>query len=38
MPNFHYIANRIEILSHDKDYNKVKVREIANAHEHPLAK
>jgi len=38
MPDFHYINHRIEILSHDKDYNKVKVYEIAEALKHPLTK
>jgi len=38
MPKFQYIDHRIEIESHNQDYTNVKVYEIAEAHEHPLAK
>jgi len=31
LPDYHYIDHRIEILSHDKDYNKVKLYENAVA-------
>ena len=31
LPDYHYIDHRIEILSHDKDYNKVKLDENAVA-------
>ena len=37
MPKFHFIDHRIEILSHDTNYQKVKVYEIAEAKKHPLA-
>ena len=32
MPDYHFVDHRIEILSHDKDYNKVKLYEHAEAH------
>ena len=31
MPEYHFIDHRIEILSHDKEYLKVTVYEIAEA-------
>ena len=36
MPKYHFIDHRIEIVSHDKDYQKVKVYEIAEAKYSPL--
>ena len=32
LPDYHFVDHRIEIVSHDKDYNKVKLREHAEAH------
>ena len=32
LPDYHFVDHRIEILSHDKDYNKVKLYEHAEAH------
>ncbi len=32
MPDNHFVDHRIESLSHDKDYNKVKLYEHAEAH------
>ena len=32
MPDCHFVDHRIEILNHDKDYNKVKLYEHAEAH------
>ena len=32
LPDYHFVDHRIEILSHDKDYNKVKLCEHAGAH------
>ena len=32
MPDYHLVDHRIEILSHDKHYNKVKLYEHAEAH------
>ena len=32
LPDYHFMDHRIEILSHDKDYNKVKLHEHAEAH------
>ena len=29
LPDYHFVDHRIEILSHDKDYNKVKLHERA---------
>ncbi|YCU72304.1 hypothetical protein ACRYGZ_08130 [Mycobacteroides abscessus] len=31
LPDYHFVDHRIEILNHDKDYNKVTVYEIAVA-------
>ena len=31
LPDYHYVDHRIEILSHDKDYNTVKLYENAEA-------
>ena len=36
MPEYHFIDHRIEIVSHDKDYLKVTVYEIAEAKYSPL--
>ena len=32
LPDYHFVDHRIEILSHDKDYDKVKLYEHAEAH------
>lgn len=32
LPEYHFVDHRIEITSHDKDYNKVKLHEHAKAH------
>ena len=32
LPDYHFVDHCIEILSHDKDYNKVKLYEHAEAH------
>uniref|UniRef100_UPI00015363DD fluorescent protein n=1 Tax=Dipsastraea favus TaxID=1869259 RepID=UPI00015363DD len=32
LPDYHFVDHRIEITSHDKDYNKVKLYEHAKAH------
>ena len=32
LPDYHFVDHRIEIVSHDKDYNKVKLYEYAEAH------
>nr|AAU04449.1 green fluorescent protein G1 [Orbicella faveolata] len=32
LPDYHFVDHRIEIVSHDKDYNKVKLYEHAEAH------
>ena len=32
LPEYHFVDHRIEITSHDKDYNKVKLGEHAEAH------
>ena len=32
LPDYHFVDHRIEIVSHDKDYNKVKLCEHAEAH------
>ena len=32
LPDYHFVDHRIEILSHDKDYNKVKLHEHDEAH------
>ena len=32
LPDYHFVDHRIEILSHDKDYTKVKLCEHAEAH------
>jgi len=32
LPDYHFVEHRIEILSHDKDYDKVKLYEHAEAH------
>ena len=31
LPDYHFVDHRIEILSHDKDYNNVKLSENAEA-------
>ena len=31
LPDYHFVHQRITILSHDKDYNKVKLYEDAEA-------
>lgn len=31
LPDYHYVDHRIEIVSHDKDYMKVKLQEHAKA-------
>ena len=36
MPDYHFINHRIEITSHDEDYQKVTVSEIAEANYSPL--
>jgi len=38
MPEIHYVDHRIEITSHDRDYNNATVYEIAEAHYSPLKK
>ena len=32
LPGYHFVDHNISILSHDKDYNKVKLYEHAVAH------
>lgn len=32
LPDYHFVDHRIEIVSHDKDYNNVKLCEHAQAH------
>ena len=32
LPDYHFVDHRIEIMSHDKDYNNVKLCEHAEAH------
>ena len=32
LPDYHFVDHRIEIVSHDKDYNTVKLCEHAEAH------
>jgi len=32
LPGYHFVDHCIEILNHDKDYNKVKLHEYAVAH------
>ena len=32
LPDYHFVEHRIEILSHDEDYNKVKLYEHTEAH------
>ena len=32
LPGYHFVDHCIEILNHDKDYNKVKLHEHAVAH------
>ena len=36
LPEYHYVDHRIEILSHDKDFNNVVVYENAVARPSPL--